>query len=95
MDKYIINYNELLSFLRYQILYKWKAAIEKSPKNKDFGNYLLNETPYQPNHQFIQSICLDDEERKDPVAAGIYNQILPGDVARYQASTIYSPYKEN
>ena len=37
MDKYLISKNELLSFLRYEILYKWKEAAKLNPENKNFG----------------------------------------------------------
>lgn len=96
MDKYLINKDDLLAFLRYEILYKWREAAKINPdKNESFGDYLLHSTPYQPSHEFIQSFCLNDKEREDPIKAGIYNDILPSDVARYQVATLYSPYKEN
>lgn len=94
MEKYLISKNNLLSFLRYEILYKWKEAVKMDLDNKNFGYYLLHETPYQPDSDFIQSLCETDEEREDPVAAGVYEDILPADVARYQADTLYTPYKE-
>lgn len=89
MDKYIISKNDLLIFLRYEILYKWK----QSTSPEDFGLYLLNDTPYQPDHEFIQSLCKNNEERKNPVKTGIYNSVLPADLARYQADRLYTPYK--
>jgi len=33
--------------------------------------------------------------RQTAIEAGIYNDILPADVARYQAATLYKPYKES
>lgn len=95
MDKYLINKNDLLIFLRYEILYKWKTAAKLNPENEDFGFYLLKETPYQPDSDFIQSLCETKEEHENPIEAGIYNDILPADVARYQAATLYKPYKES
>ena len=94
MNKYLIDKNELLSFLRYKILYKWKKSIELNPKNKNFGFYLLNETSYQPNSDFIQSLCKTEEERKDPIKMQIYDDILPADVARYEITALYKSYKE-
>lgn len=94
MEKYLISKNELNAFLRYELLYKWKEAAKIRPENEDFGFYLLNETPYQPNSDFIQSLCETDEERANPIEAGVYGEILPADVARYQAATLYTPYKE-
>lgn len=96
MKKYLINENELLAFLRYEILYKWKEeATRLNYENKSFGSYLLKETPYQPDSDFIQSLCKTKEEHEDPIKTGIYEEILPADVARYQAATLYKPYKEN
>lgn len=95
MDKYLISKNDLLAFLRYEILYKWKEAAKLNPENKDFGFYLLKETPYQPDSDFIQSLCETKEEHENPIEAGIYNDILPADVARYQAATLYKSYKES
>lgn len=94
-NKYLINENELLTFLRYEILYKWKCSINQNPDNTEFGHYLINETPYQPNSKFIQSFCETKEERKDPIKTGVYEDILPADVARYQLKTLYKPYQEN
>lgn len=91
-NQYLINENELLAFLRYEILYKWKSSIKKEDS---FSYYLINETPYQPDSEFIQSLCNTDEEHADPIGTGIYENILPADVARYQAATLYKPYKEN
>lgn len=94
MDKYLINKNELLSFLRYEILYKWKEARKMQPdKNNTFAEYLINSSIYQPDHEFIQSLCITEEERKDPIETGVYNEILPADLARYQAETFYSSRK--
>ncbi len=90
MDKYIISKNDLLIFLRYEILYKWK----QSTNPEDFKLYLLNNTPYQPDHEFIQDLCKNDKERENPIKAGVYNDILPADLARYQADHLYTPYKE-
>ena len=95
MDKYLINKNDLLTFLRYEILYKWKTAAKLNPENEDFGFYLLKETSYQPDSDFIQSLCETKEEHENPIEAGIYNDILPADIARYQAATLYKPYKES
>lgn len=95
MDKYLINKNNLLSFLRYEILYKWKSSIDKNSNNNDFAYYLLNETPYQPKSDFIQSLCKTKEEHEDPIGTGIYKDILPADVARYQLKTLYKPYINN
>ena len=95
MDKYLINKNDLLTFLRYQILYKWKEAAKIDPNNNKFSYYLKNNTIYRPNSEFIQSLCTTDEERADPIGMGIYEDILPADVARYQMTTLYKPYKEN
>ena len=95
MDKYLINKNELLAFLRYELLYKWKEAAKINPMNEDFGFYLINETPYQPDSDFIQSLCKTDNEHENPIEAGIYDDILPADVARYQLTTLYKPYKES
>ena len=39
MDKYLINKNDLLTFLRYQILYKWKEAAKIDPNNNKFRYY--------------------------------------------------------
>ena len=41
MDKYLINKNELLAFLRYEILYKWKCVAETNDKAKNFSYYFL------------------------------------------------------
>ena len=87
MEKYLITKNELLAFLRYEILYKWKQS-----SDENFGDYLLKDTVYQPDHEFIQSFCRTKEEKEDPIAAGIYKDILPADVARYQASNLYKPF---
>ena len=95
MDKYLISKNDLLAFLRYEILYKWKEAAKLNPENEDFGSYLLKETSYQPNSDFIQSLCKTKEEHEDPIKTGIYKDILPADIARYQAATLYKPYKED
>ena len=94
-DKYLISKDDLLAFLRYEILYKWKEAAKLNPENEDFGFYLLKETPYQPDSDFIQSLCETKEEHENPIETGIYNDILPADVARYQAATLYKPYKES
>ena len=93
--RYLINKNELLAFLRYELLYKWKESAKINPENESFGTYLLNETPYQPDSNFIQSLCKTKEEKADPIKTGIYEDILPTDVARYQLTTLYKPYKEN
>ena len=95
MDKYLINKNELLAFLRYEILYKWKCVAETNDKAKDFSYYLQNETPYHPNSEFIQSLCKTKEEHDDPIGTMVYEDILPADVAKYQAATLYKPYKES
>ncbi len=95
MEKYLINKNELLSFLRYEILYKWKCYAEEHPLNPSFEYYLIHNTPYQPNHDFIQSLCETKEEHEDPIGTGVYEDILPADVARYQLTALYKPYKEN
>lgn len=95
LNKYLINKNDLLAFLRYEILYKWKEAAKLNPENEDFGFYLLKETPYQPDSDFIQSLCETKEEHENPIETGIYNDILPADVARYQAATLYKLYKES
>ena len=94
-NKYLISKDDLLAFLRYEILYKWRAAAKLNPENEDFGFYLLKETPYQPDSDFIQSLCETKEEHENPIETGIYNDILPADVARYQAATLYKPYKES
>lgn len=94
-DKYLINKNDLLAFLRYEILYKWRAAAKIDPDNNKFSHYLQNETPYQPDSEFIQSLCETDKEHADPIGTGVYEDILPADVARYQAATLYKPYKES
>ena len=94
MDKYLINKNELLSFLRYEILYKWKCVAEHDSDASKFSHYLINETPYQPDSDFIQSLCETDEEHEDPIGTGIYEDILPGDVARYQLKSLYKPYQK-
>lgn len=93
-NKYLIDKNELLAFLRYEILYKWKEST-KYNLDESFGSYLLKNTPYQPDSDFIQSLCKTEEEHKDPIKTGIYDDILPADVAKYQAETLYKPYKEN
>jgi len=95
MDKYLINKNDLLAFLRYEILYKWKEAAKLNSENENFGSYLLKETPYQPDSDFIQSFCKTKEEHENPIHTGIYEEIRPADVARYQIATLYKPYKEN
>lgn len=76
---------------------KIQSALEywRSRLSQDFGFYLLKETPYQPDSDFIQSLCETKEEHENPIEAGIYNDILPADVARYQAATLYKPYKES
>lgn len=95
MDKYLINKSELIAFLRYELLYKWHNAEKLNPeKNNTFAKYLIHSTPYQPNHEFIQSLCQTEEEHNDPIGTGVYEDILPANVARYQAATLYSPYKE-
>ena len=94
-NKYLISKDDLLAFLRYEILYKWRTAAKINPENEDFGLYLLKETPYQPDSEFIQSLCETDEEHADPIDTGVYEDILPADVARYQAATLYEPYKES
>ncbi len=92
--KYLISKNEMLSFLRYEILYKWRQSAKIKPENETFENYLLNETPYQPNHPFIQGLCLTKEEKADPIKTNIYKHILPADVARYQLKEQYTPYNQ-
>ena len=93
MEKYLINKNELLSFLRYEILFKWKAWQEKTKEeNRSFKNYLLKNTPYQPEHDFIQNFCKTKKEKQDPINTGVYDDILPSDIARYQLETLYKPY---
>jgi hypothetical protein len=85
MEKYILNQNELASLIRYEILYKWhewQKIVDE--EREDFASYLLADTPYQPDHEFIQSFCETEEEKADPVAAGVYNDIRPADVANYQ-----------
>ncbi len=94
-NKYLISENELLAFLRYEILYKWKTATNIETDNDEFAHYLMNETPYQPDSEFIQSLCETEEEKNNPIESGIYEDILPSDVARYQLTTLYKPYKEN
>lgn len=94
-DYYLISKNTLLEFLRYEILYKWKESEKIYPENKSFAKYLLNNTQFIPEHEFIQSLCTTEEEHKDPVKMGIYEDILPADIARYQLNTLYVPYKEN
>lgn len=93
-EKYLISKNEMLSFLRYEILYKWRQSAKIKPENKTFENYLLNDTPYQPNHPFIQSFCSTKEEKEDPINTDIYKHIRPADVARYQLKEQYTPYKK-
>ena len=93
-NKYLISNNELLGFLRYELLYKWKNWQARAITQDTFGDYLLNNTNFQPNHEFIQSLCRTEEERKDPIKAGIYNDILPADIARYQLKTLYKPFNE-
>ena len=95
MDKYLISKNDLLAFLRYEILYKWKEAAKLNSEYENFGFYLLSETPYQPDSDFIQSFCETKEEHENPIETDIYDDILPADVARYQAATLYKPYKES
>ena len=95
MDKYLISKNDLLAFLRYEILYKWKEAAKLNPENEDFGFYLLKETPYQSDSDFIQSLCETKEEHENPIKTGVYEDILPADVARYQVATLYKPYEES
>ena len=94
-NKYLISKDDLLAFLRYEILYKWREAAKIDPDNDEFSHYLQNETPYQPDSEFIQSLCETDEEHADPIDTGVYEDILPADVARYQAATLYKPYKES
>ena len=89
-NKYLINENELLTFLRYEILYKWKSSVKK---DNSFSYYLINKTPYQPDSEFIQSLCKTDEEHADPISTGIYEDILPADIAKYQLKALYKPYK--
>ena len=36
MDKYLISKNDLLAFLCYEILYKWKEAAKLNSENKNF-----------------------------------------------------------
>ena len=55
----------------------------------------MNETPYQPNSDFIQLLCRTQEEHENPVSTNVYKDILPADVAKYQLETLYKPYKEN
>ena len=38
---------------------------------------------------------LSQECGEDHIDAGIYEDILPADVARYQVATLYKPYKES
>lgn len=93
MEKYLITKNELLGFLRYEILYKWEQwQKETDSEDKNFSEYLIKNTPYQPYHELIQSFCITKEEKEDPILNCIYKQILPADVARYQAATLYQPY---
>jgi len=40
-------------------------------------------------------LCKTKEEHDDPVGTMVYEDILPADVARYQAATLYKPYKES
>ena len=94
MQKYLLNQNELESLLRYQILYKWKEWQKINlEEDKSFAQYLFSQTPYKPNHEFIQSFCETKEERENPVAAGIYKEIRPADVAKYQMNTLYTIYQ--
>ena len=94
MRHYLISENELNAFLRYETLYKWKSFAQREGKTS-FADYLLRDTPYQPDSDFIQSLCETDEERANPVETGVYEDILPADLARYQTATLYKPYKES
>ena len=92
MKKYILNQNELQTLVRYEILYKWKEWQNRTEeKSKYFGTYLLKDTPYQPEHEFIQNFCKTNEERTDPIKYNIYEDILPADLARYQTEKLYQP----
>ena len=71
------------------------SSLYIATKNENFGFYLLKETPYQPDSDFIQSLCETKEEHENPIKTGVYEDILPADVARYQAATLYKPYKES
>lgn len=93
MNTYIINKNEMLSFLRYKIISKWKIAAEDNSDNTKFSDYLMNETSYSPDSEFIQSFCRTREEHKHPYETGIYDMILPADVARYELKNLYKPQK--
>ena len=91
IKKYILNQNELQTLVRYEILYKWRSWQNKTEEeNKSFGNYLLKDTIYIPQHEFIQKFCKTEEEKKDPIKANIYEDILPADLARFQVATIYT-----
>ena len=94
LHKYLINENELLSFLKYEILYKWEYAKKQNEDNNDFANFLINSTPYNPNSNFIQSLCQTKAEHEDPIGTGVYKDILPADVASYQLRTLYQPYNK-
>ena len=94
MEQYLMDKNEMLSFLRYEILYKWRESAKRKPENTEFKNYLLNETPFKPNHPFIQSLCETKEEKENPIGHEIYDHIRPADIAIYQLETFYTPFKE-
>jgi hypothetical protein len=85
IQKYIINQNDLESLMRYELLYKWHEWQKLTDdKHNTFADYLLNDTPYQPDHELIQSFCRTSAEKENPVTAGIYKELRPADVAKYQ-----------
>lgn len=91
--QYLVKQTDLNALVRYEILFKWKQWQEEmASNNKSFGDYLLEDTPYQPNHEFIQSLCKTKEEKADPINYKIYEDILPSDLARYQVSKFYTPF---
>lgn len=93
MKQYLVTQNELDAFLRYELLYKWRSYSDRIG-GATFAEYLLNETCYHPDSEFIQSMCETDAEHEDPVETGVYDDLLPADVARYQASH-YKTYEES
>ena len=88
MNNYLINENELSSFLKYKILYKWKT----SSYPNSFGEYLYKETSYTPDSDFIQNFCNNENEKQNPYTTGVYEDILPADIARYEVKNLYQPF---
>lgn len=80
MGFYILSRNELYVLLKSKVINDWKTSDEK---DETFARYLLYESEYTPNSEFIQSLCETEEEKLNPFETGVYADITVDDLVNY------------